>query len=374
MGTVRFCLAMLVVYFHVRAAEHFGISLPDGRLAVQLFYVISGFYMALILNEKYVAPSLNSTFYSNRFFRLWPPMLAVMALVIVQFWVTGEVLLFGLTNTTDQFLTYVRALDASALTYLFLTNVFVLGQDWIWFLRFDPSTGVTWCPFTICPSHNGASFLVNHPTFTIAIEATYYLVSPLILRRSLRWPLILCVLGLVYHVVAHVAGWNPVVWSYHFVGSAAFFYFLGACAYHGYVRFSGLQPAAPLRIVMIRIEPWGYLVALGAALLVYKQGGAFDSLIIASLLALCIPLLFHRTRNVPLDRKVGELSYGIYLVHYPLYLLLLENFGPVRGAVLTLLGVVPTALLLYLVVEAPIDRWRQRRVRSKFPAGSVRSA
>ena len=111
---------------------------------------------------------------------------------------------------------------------------------------------------------------------------------------------------------------------------------------------------------------------LGAALLVYEQEGAFYSLIIALLLALCIPLLFHRTRNVSLDRRAGELSYGIYLVHYPLYLLLLDNFGPLRGAVLTLLGVVPTALLLYLVVEAPIDRWRQGRIRRRIPAGPVR--
>jgi peptidoglycan/LPS O-acetylase OafA/YrhL len=42
MGTVRFGLAMLVVYFHIRGNLVFGVRLPDARLAVQLFYVISG--------------------------------------------------------------------------------------------------------------------------------------------------------------------------------------------------------------------------------------------------------------------------------------------------------------------------------------------
>jgi peptidoglycan/LPS O-acetylase OafA/YrhL len=55
MGSLRFVLALLVVYFHVRGPSHYGLPLPDGRIAVQMFYVISSFYMALVLNEKYIS-------------------------------------------------------------------------------------------------------------------------------------------------------------------------------------------------------------------------------------------------------------------------------------------------------------------------------
>jgi hypothetical protein len=60
MGTVRFGLAMVVVHFHTKGELVFGVRLPDARLAGQLFYVISGFYMALILGHKYKAPATNS--------------------------------------------------------------------------------------------------------------------------------------------------------------------------------------------------------------------------------------------------------------------------------------------------------------------------
>jgi peptidoglycan/LPS O-acetylase OafA/YrhL len=64
---------------------------PDGRAAVQMFYLISGFYMALILNEKYRRPTATGIFYSNRFLRLWPAVFIVNVLVVRELSPMGEV-------------------------------------------------------------------------------------------------------------------------------------------------------------------------------------------------------------------------------------------------------------------------------------------
>ena len=48
MGLLRLILAISVVIWH--SSPIFGISLVGGQAAVQAFYIISGFYMALILN------------------------------------------------------------------------------------------------------------------------------------------------------------------------------------------------------------------------------------------------------------------------------------------------------------------------------------
>jgi peptidoglycan/LPS O-acetylase OafA/YrhL len=50
MGSLRFFLAFSVAF------GHFGppLGFPTSDIAVQNFYVISGFYMALVLNEKSV--------------------------------------------------------------------------------------------------------------------------------------------------------------------------------------------------------------------------------------------------------------------------------------------------------------------------------
>ena len=55
-----------------------------GQVPVELFYIISGFYMALVLNEKYVGPGSARVFYINRMLCLLPAywVMAVIALAI----------------------------------------------------------------------------------------------------------------------------------------------------------------------------------------------------------------------------------------------------------------------------------------------------
>lgn len=358
MGFLRLTLALLVVYYHAGGFAEPGL-LPDGRTAVQLFYVISGFYMALVLNEKYRTPALNWTFYTNRFFRLWPSMMVVAALTLVSFVVLDKVLLYHLEMELGPFLDHLRTLPASALALIALTNLVVIGQDWIWFLGFDPA-GISWSATQLDPVRNGPSFLINHPTFTVAIEAAFYLVSPFIVRRSAALAIALVAAGFAYHLAVYAAGLDRYMWSYHFVASAAYFYFLGVCAYKAYAALGRLPAGSPYWRLLARLEPALYLLALVAALLAWRFVRA-PSLTMALILAAVLPLLFRRSRRSALDRKVGELSYGVYLVHFPLYLVLLDTVGGQAVMPLTLVLAVAGAIVLYVTIEAPIDRWRQRR-------------
>ena len=52
MGTIRLLLALAVLLM-MHSTPLLGIRMINGAWAVQAFYVISGFYMALVLNEKY---------------------------------------------------------------------------------------------------------------------------------------------------------------------------------------------------------------------------------------------------------------------------------------------------------------------------------
>ena len=225
MGFLRLALALLVVYYHAGGFAAPG-ALPDGLTAVQLFYVISGFYMVLVLNEKYRTPAMNWTFYTNRVFRLWPSMMVVALLTVAAFVVLDKVLLYHLEMGLGPFVDYLRTLRASALAIDAITNVTVIGQDWIWFMGFDPA-GISWSATQLDPARNGASFLINHPTFTVAIEATFYIVSPFIVRRSAWLAVGLAAAGFLYHIAIYLAGLDRYMWSYHFVASGAYFYFLG---------------------------------------------------------------------------------------------------------------------------------------------------
>src|SRR5260370_42618312 len=71
MGFVRILLGISIVFSH--AGKPFGYDMIPTKTAIQAFFIISGFYMALILNEKY-ASQKNSykLFITNRFLRIFP--------------------------------------------------------------------------------------------------------------------------------------------------------------------------------------------------------------------------------------------------------------------------------------------------------------
>ena len=79
-GFVALALAMAVLLGHLPIASYKFIS---AAAAVQGFYIISGFYMALVLEGKYKRVGL---FYSNRLLRLMPTYFVMMAIAAAALW------------------------------------------------------------------------------------------------------------------------------------------------------------------------------------------------------------------------------------------------------------------------------------------------
>src|ERR1700722_2221241 len=78
MGLLRFMLAACVIAGH--SSPIAGLPLLDAGLAVKTFFMISGFYMTLILTSKYHAERGGYwLFISNRFLRIYPSYLVVLA-------------------------------------------------------------------------------------------------------------------------------------------------------------------------------------------------------------------------------------------------------------------------------------------------------
>jgi peptidoglycan/LPS O-acetylase OafA/YrhL len=82
MGLLRFILAIGVVFSHTGMA--WGFTTLGGSIAVQAFYIISGFYIALILNEKYIDQNNSyKLFITNRFLRIYPIYWLVLLLTVL---------------------------------------------------------------------------------------------------------------------------------------------------------------------------------------------------------------------------------------------------------------------------------------------------
>jgi len=79
MGIIRFLLALAVVGAH--SNSHQLLKFVGGEVAVQAFYVISGFYMAMIVRTY----STKKKFWISRYLRLYPAYIvcALLSLYLV---------------------------------------------------------------------------------------------------------------------------------------------------------------------------------------------------------------------------------------------------------------------------------------------------
>jgi hypothetical protein len=72
-----------------------------------------------------------------------------------------------------------------------------------------------------------------------------------------------------------------------------------------------------------------------------------------------VPQLFESTRDIAWDKYLGELSYPLYICHFLFGWILLPQ--TISGVYLALFLSVATSILLYHLVDRPVDKWRQSR-------------
>lgn len=333
MGLLRLVLALSVIAAHANTPV-FGYRGIGGWYAVDFFFVISGFYMAMVLNEKYRdAPA--ERFYLSRLLRLLPVYYIGLLLSLLTFWpaISGV----------------WRSLEPGALVYFVLQNVFVFGQD---------------LSYPLCVPKQGGGCIglplaMNPPSWSLAVELGFYFVAPYLLRSKARTfafvlygALYLASLKLLRFPLAATGVFGaaePPIYTFYFYPASFVFFGGGALAYH------------------LRRGATGADYAGGALLLLLLSSAdtvmPFWHLLLASL---AVPVLFELTARNRLDRWLGEMSYPVYILHFPILQALLPWFGkqPDPPGALSLGSWVAIAscaagAVLYRVVEVPVNRRRE---------------
>jgi peptidoglycan/LPS O-acetylase OafA/YrhL len=206
MGMLRLWLALAVAIGHTNSI--FGFSWrPDlsGGRAVQMFYVISGFLITLILSGKYSADLHGRwVFYTNRALKIFVPYLAVLAgtiiLSLVAYVVTGNAAALG------AFFAEAHNMSAGTWAYASVSNLFLFGQDWGSFLAYRGGE-LVWDLHALEQPRSAAMFHINTPAWTLSIELSFYLVAPFLVRRHF---LLLALSAFALHAIRYYAyhiGW-----------------------------------------------------------------------------------------------------------------------------------------------------------------------
>lgn len=355
MGLLRFLLACAVIIEHTSPV--FGMTLTGATIAVQSFFMISGFYMALILSRKYVGAGSYGLFISNRFLKLFPIYWIVLAGVLTfagyHWFRYGNLGVFAVWSNV--------ALNWTAATYLVLTNLLIFGQDLTLFMRFAPDMTLAFATDFGQSTPPVFRFLLIPPAWSLGLELTFYLLAPFLLRRSTAVLCALMCLSLALrYVIAVQMGLDRDPWTYRFFPLEIAFFLAGAIAFKAYDAMS-----------WARIPKWSLWAAFGAILLLTFVGSQLHLWAFYGSFALALPFIFRLTRNSVLDRHIGDLSYPMYVSHLLVFWVLSTTkvFDGTAQNYRGMLTIICTAFLSAGLVwmSRPIENWRGRRVSRCSP-------
>jgi peptidoglycan/LPS O-acetylase OafA/YrhL len=360
MGLIRLLLAIAVLSTHTKTLFFF--QFPSGSTAVRIFFVISGFYMALILNKKYLKMDNGLwLFYSNRFLRLYPLYWLILILTIVVS-LTGY-----LFNDSPFFLTHIingsHHPDWIGWFIIIFSNLFILLQSALSFITFYD--GQTFLIHTNPQAISGNLYSLIPPAWSIGMEISFYLLAPFYAGRS--WKAV-ALLFLFCIGVKELIGWSGLAfgpWGHRFILSGLIYFIAGVLVYKIYEKYFHRYYSKRLAIMLLAL--WIPTTLFNGY--IFQQNLDLGYYIYAVFSAVSIPFIFQLSSSWSWDRFIGELSYPVYLSHYVCigilsYLLSVLNINQscIQGG-----GLVVTLLLsftLLKVVLLPIERIRQKRISS----------
>ncbi|MFD4837205.1 acyltransferase family protein [Achromobacter sp. NPDC058515] len=349
MGFLRTLLALSVVLDHLGAG--YADQLVGGRLAVQLFYVISGFLISYVLTATDHYQGAVGKFYANRFLRLFPIYLAVAAMTLMAHVLSG-----------GAFFRFYDALPFSAELFLVLSNIFILGQDWLMFFGIKDSALAFTGSFanSDVPLYEG---LLVPQAWTLGVEMSFYLVAPFVLGSPRRLLALLAAsLALRGVLIATGVGLSD-PWTYRFFPTELALFLIGSLSH---------------QVLLPRMKAWTQRVKrlpeLGtAALFAYSllhfsigiNPTVRDGLAVMFFAAL-LPLAFLFQSRHRLDKAIGELSYPIYICHslvimgFSWLLHDVQEHQPMLFAALVIASCIAFSALLNALISDPVERLRSR--------------
>jgi peptidoglycan/LPS O-acetylase OafA/YrhL len=345
-GIRALCMIPVVVYhsnFH---------TLPGAWVPLQVFFVLSGFLITAMLSaegQRNGRVSLGG-FYSRRIVRLVPPLLFTVALLAI-------------------YAAFVHVADAA-------------GRLWG-----DSLAAMTYSDYRQALGH-APFFGYLAQTWSLAVEEQFYIIWALLLvaavamhRRRLAYGFAIAGLTLSVadrlYLTLSAPHFNAVVFTrvYYSFDTRADALFagclLGLLASDGY--FSRWRPWAARLLGIAAVVSATFLVWILFSAPLWQENLVVWWLPLSTV-ASGIIIVYFVIRPEAIGSRVvgiaplvflGELSYAIYLIHFPVFLAISPGPGGTHWSFwpteLVRLAVVFTlACISWFLIEKPLMRWRQR--------------
>ncbi len=363
---LRGVAALVVIWYHIFegfATSPYDQMLNHGYLAVDFFFVLSGFVVSYAYDDRWGKMSIGG-FFKRRLIRLHPMVIMGAILGVVAFIIQGCTTWSGEQSPMSMVM-------LSMLMAMFLIPAF-------------PGQGAE-------VRGNGEMFPLNGPSWSLFFEYIGNILYALALRRlstkALRFVVVALGCGVVTFVMADGSGFGHlgVGWS------MAEYNFVGGMLRMSFAFSMGLLLQRTFRPRRVRGAFWLCSAVLVAVLAMPYAGdesvkwinGLYDSLCVVVLfpLLVCVGASGVTTDkgSTKLCNFLGEISYPLYIIHYPSMYLFYYHYASWSAtphtfsevwyiALAVVAGNILLAWLLLRFYDKPLRAWLTQRViqNSKF--------
>lgn len=292
MGLLRVLLAISVFMAHSGNSGLMAIFMGfGGRNAVEIFFIISGFYIALILDKTYKD---KLSFYKNRILRLYPIyyviclLILIRALILPSFWENlfsfpGKALAFGVVSNTTFF-----------------------GGDWLYFLQWHDGS------FHF-GNFNNSEFILNNmllvpQSWSLGIEITFYLFAPFFCKARTQTVLFFTIGLLTTRFLGIYLGLDHDSWSFRFFPFELPLFLLGILIYR-------LKQKKIFHRSMSKFRAYVFLIISYLLFPVLTKYILINQLLQLIVLVSMTFIVMIKVEENGKDRRLGELSYPFYMSH-----------------------------------------------------------
>ena len=314
-------------YVEPALVERFGVEnfgyLGIGHISVMAFFVLSGYVITWVMNNKYPSNGTGArAFLMGRFIRIYPLYWTIITIIAIIFWLT----------TAPGEMRPQLQIERVIGDYL-LIPYGIIGFFWF-FNRY-------------------AYGMIDVPAWTLPYDMVFYLIAPwVVMRKGVLVAII--VLELIYVAAVaqlgpqHFDGWHE---AYFTTGHATLLAFaVGALAY--YYR-------------QVEIPAWLFLLATFGLLYFAFAPYGLTNLYLNHVLVIAVAtvLVVALKKRSPLDNLFSELTYSTYLLHLPVYEALLW-FGVSYAGIAALVMTYVLSFATVKYFEAPLEAKRAALTRA----------
>ena len=356
MGTIRFLLALSVFFAHLKISGH-GLILNNGSEAVQLFFIISGFYMFLTYENKYIKLNEKSRyyFYTNRFLRIYPTYLIILIATIGYSLYSSK---FS-PNIPNKFAVYVAfkdQLNSFSFYGLGINNFTLLGMETLnFFTIYESGLIGKWNPTQNFGADVLSQFQFVPQAWSLGMEFWFYLLCPFLVNLKNKTLLASILVLLIFKILFISMVSNEYHWEYRFLPFELILFLLGAYTYHIHKNY-----------LFKNIQINKFIFALSVFVVLFLE--AFSDYFflkwgIFFCFAFAIPRVFDLSRKNRLDKVLGDLSFPIYISH--ILVIMISNEFVFEEEYIRIGFIVVSVLLLSLLLNkltSPIEKFRSKRI------------